>query len=198
MKKGEYITSLLRSKKTVFSFKDLALLWGNSGNAMLKRVGYYVKNGQIYSPRRGFYAKDENYIRFELACKIYTPSYISFESVLAREGMIFQHYKEIFVASYKTRSIVSDNQTYSYRRIKGLVLTNPAGVENTEEYSIASKERAFLDTVYVNKEYHFDNLSPLDWDKVFEILPAYSNIAMEKRVKALYCNLKEQADAGDG
>src|SRR3989339_15766 len=198
MNKGEYITTLLRSKKTVFSFKDLALLWGNSDKAALVRVSYYVTKGQLYRIRRGFYAKDKNYDRFELACKIFTPSYVSFESVLALTGIVFQHYKQISVASYLTRSIICDNQTYSYKKIKGLVLTNPAGIENKKGYSIASKERAFLDTVYVNKEYHFDNLSPLDWDKVFEILPAYSNNAMEKRVKKIYNDQRDQADAGDG
>ncbi len=190
MKKGDYISSILRSNKTVFSFKDIALLWGNSNDAARVRVNYYVKNGQLYRIRRGFYAKDKNYDRSELAAKIFTPSYVSFETVLAREGVIFQYYSQIFAASYLTRDIVCDNQTYSYKKIKALVLANNAGVENKEECSIATKERAFLDTIYINKDYHFDNLSPLDWDRVFEMLPMYNNKRMAKKVKEFYEDFK--------
>ena len=86
MKKGNYILAILRSKKTVFSFKDIALLWRDSSKAARVRINYYVKNGDIYPVCRGFYAKDRNYDKFELATKIYAPAYISFETVLGRAG----------------------------------------------------------------------------------------------------------------
>ena len=190
MKKGDYISTILRSNKTVFSFKDIVLLWGDSGNAARVRVNYYIKNGDLYHIRQGIYAKDGNYDRLELAVKIYTPSYISFETVLARAGVIFQLYNQIFVASYLTREIIADSGTYSYRKIKDLILTNNASIEHKENYSIATPERAFLDVVYLNKDYYFDNLSELNWDKVFEILPIYTNKRMEKKVKKYYENFK--------
>ena len=190
MKKGDYISSILRSKKTVFSFKDIALLWGDSGSAVRVRVSYYVKNGQLYPIRRGFYAKDKNYNKIEMATKIFTPAYVSFETVLAREGIIFQYYSQIFVASYLTRDITCDGQIYSYKKIKDLVLTDGAGITNNGECSIATKERAFLDTIYINKDYHFDNLSPLDWDKVFVMVPMYSNKRMAQKVKNIHDNFQ--------
>jgi predicted transcriptional regulator of viral defense system len=186
MEKGNYISTLLRSKKTVFSFKDIALLWGDSGAAARVRVNYYKKNGELYRIRQGLYAKDKNYNRFELAVKIYTPSYISFETVLGKAGVTFQHYGQIFIASYLTREIKADGQTYSYKKIKDSVLTNNIGIEHKENYFIASPERAFLDVLYLNKNYHFDDLSGLDWDKVFEILPIYSNKRMEREVKGYH------------
>jgi len=182
MEKGDYISVILRSKKTVFSFKDIVLLWGDSGNAARVRINYYVKTGDLYRIRRGFYAKDKNYDKLELATKIYTPAYISFETALAKAGIIFQFYGQIFVASYLTREIIADGQKYSYKKIKDSILTNSVGIENKNNYSIASPERAFLDTVYLNKNYHFDNLSGLNWDKVFEILPIYRNKRMEKKI----------------
>jgi len=51
---------------------------------------------------------------------------------------------------------------------------------------MATKERAFLDRIYVSKDYHFDNLNALDWNKVFEILPIYNNKRMEKKVKQYF------------
>ena len=182
-KKGEYIEILLRSPKTVFSTKDVALLWGEEAeNAIYVRLSDYVKNGKLIRVYRGIYAKDKNYNRFELATKIYTPSYISFETVLTRTGVNFQYYGNIFVATYVTREIEADGQKISFVRMKDFVLSNTIGIEQTNDVSIATKERAFLDRIYVSKEYHFDHLDVLDWDKVFEILPIYRNKRMEKKV----------------
>lgn len=194
MEKGDYISTILRSKKTVFSFKDIALLWGDSGNAARVRVNYYLKNGDLYRIRQGLYAKDKNYDKFELATRVFTPAYVSFETVLGQAGITFQYYGQIFIASYLTREITVEEQTYSFRKIKDVVLTNKAGLENKGEYLMASKERAFLDTIYINKDYHFDNLSSLDWDKVFEMLSIYENKRMAKRVKEFFEHFKSNQE----
>ena len=185
MEKGDYIPTILRSNKTVFSAKDIMLLWGEaSTNAAKVRINYYAKSGALYRLRRGIYSKDKNYNKLELATNIFTPSYVSFETILAKAGIVFQYYGQIFVASYLTREIVADSQTYSYKRIKDAILTNHIGIENQENYSIAAPERAFLDVIYLYIDYHFDNLSPLSWDKVYGILPIYGgNKRMEKKVK---------------
>lgn len=193
-----FIKELYKSAKTVFSFKDLCLLWENADvKAIKSRVNYYVKHGDLYHIRRGFYAKEKKYNHFELATKIFTPSYISFETVLAQAGIIFQHYNQIFVASYKSKSITCDNQVYTFKSIKLVILTNSIGIEIKENYSIASPERAFLDIIYLNKNYHFDHLSPLNWEKIYEILPIYgNNKQMKKRVEMYYEAYKsEQGEA---
>ena len=187
MQKGSYLTAILRSNKTVFSSKDIALLWHDPGTAATRvRLHYYVKKGDLYRVRKGLYAKSANYNKLELATRIFTPAYVSFETVLAQEGLIFQYYEKIFAAAYLTREINVDGQIYSYRRVKVGVLTNPMGIEHVSETSIASKERAFLDTLYVHSDYQFDNLRSLNWEKVFEILPSYDNLRMAKRVNSIY------------
>src|SRR3990167_5979686 len=182
--KRSFLNALLRSSKTVFSFKDLILLWGGIDRLTAgSRVHYYIQQGYLYPVRRGFYAKDKDYDRFELATKIFTPSYISFETVLARVGMVFQFYGEIFIASYQSREITCDGQVYHFRKIKDAILTSDAGMEKRENYFIASAERAFLDVLYLSKDYHFDNMSPLNWEKVWEIFPIYDgNQRMEKKI----------------
>ncbi|MBP6884659.1 MAG: type IV toxin-antitoxin system AbiEi family antitoxin domain-containing protein [Candidatus Pacebacteria bacterium] len=183
-KKGDYLDILLRSKSTVFSTKDIALLWRDSNTtAAQERLNYYVKIGKLFRIRRGIYVKDKNYDKYEFATKILRPSYISFESVLGSVGMTFQYYSQIFVASYVKRELTSDGQAYSFKKIKDTILNNPSGIDQRGEYAIASKERAFLDTVYRSKNYYIDNLSPLDWDKVFTLLPIYNNKKMIKKVK---------------
>jgi len=190
--KGEYLEVLLRSPKTVFSIKDVVLLWGEEQERKVApRLNKYAKAGKLVRLRRGFYAKDKNYDRLELATRIYTPSYISFETVLTREGINFQKYDSIFVASYITREINVDGQNISYIRIKDYVLSNTIGVEQNGNVATATKERAFLDRIYVSKDYYFDNLGGLDWDKVFEILPIYNNKRMEKKVNVYFKEYKK-------
>lgn len=187
MEKGRYISTLLRARQTVFSFKDIVLFWGGGDvGAMTARVNYYVKRGELYRLRRGIYAKGKNYDRCELATKIYTPAYVSFETILSKSGVVFQYYDTIFVATYQTKEIVCDGHEYSFKKIRNEILLNPAGIVDKGCYFEAGLERAFLDVVYLNKEYHFDNLSPIDWEKTFEILSIYGNKKMSARVWRLY------------
>lgn len=190
--KGQYIEILLRSSKTIFSTKDVALLWGEKTEASVRvRLSQYAKNGKLTRVHRGIYAKDKNYDRFELATRIYTPSYVSFETVLTRAGINFQYYSNIFVASYVTREIEADGQKISFVKMKDYVLSNTTGIEHANDVATATKERAFLDRIYVSKDYHFDHLDVLDWDKVFEILPIYRNKRMNKKVNEYFKHYRE-------
>jgi hypothetical protein len=187
MQKGNYLAAILRSNKTVFSSKDIALLWQESNTTATRvRLHYYINKGDLYPIRKGLYAKNKNYNKLELATRILTPAYVSFETVLAREGLVFQYYDQIFIASYVTREINIDEQAYSFRRIKNNILTDSNGIEHVNETSIATKERAFLDMLYVNTDYHFDNLRSLNWEKVFDILPIYNNQRMTKKANGFY------------
>ena len=183
--KNNNLLELMRSKKTIFTINDVALIWNITNvDFIRKKIYRYLKSGKIYSLRRGIYSKYKNYDKFELANKIYTPSYISLETVLAQAGIIFQYYSQIFIASYLCRELTIDNQRYEFRKVKNSILTNSIGIEVKDNYYIASPERAFLDVVYLNKEYYFDNLANINWDKVLEILPIYSgNKRMESKVK---------------
>lgn len=191
--KKDYLLDLIRAKNTVFTTKEIALLWGESDvNFVRKKIDRYLKFKKLYSIRRGVYIKDNNYDKYELATKIFTPSYVSFETVLAKAGVIFQFYSQIFTASYLSRELIIDGQAYVFKRIKNSILLNKAGIQNEETYFIASPERAFLDVIYLNKEYYFDNLSNLNWEKVLEILPIYGgNKRMEAKIKKYYAQYRK-------
>jgi hypothetical protein len=182
------ILQLFRVKNTVFTFKEILLASGEKNPALLKRkIYYYTKKRILYRIRRGVYAKDRHYDRFEAATKIFIPSYISFETILGMAGVTFQHYDEIFLASYQTRELLCDHQKYFFRKIKDDILFNDTGLENNGLYTIASPERAFLDVLYLQKDYHFDNLSTLDVKKIQGILPIYgNNRRMQKKVKEFF------------
>jgi len=119
----------------------------------------------------------------ELAGKIYRPSYVSLETVLAKDGVVFQKYETIQMASYLSREVTVLGNNYRYFRLKDEVLLNRAGVEKIGGVWMASRERAFLDTLYLRKNYHFDNLGPLDRKKVREMAKIYKSKALLRRVE---------------
>lgn len=187
MQKGDYLTAILRSTKTVLTLKDIALMWQDSDtDAARVRLNYYVRNGDLKRIRRGLYAKGQEYNKLELATRIFTPAYVSFETVLAKEGLIFQYQTQITAASYLTRSTSIEGQLYSYKKIKDTILTNAVGIELLDETSVATRERAFLDTLYLNTGFHFDNMRSLNWEKVYALLTIYNNKRLAKAVSQLF------------
>lgn len=178
------IAKLYQSSKTILTNKDLALIWEETNQNNLKaKIAYYVKQGALIRLTRGVFAKDKNYNPKELATSIYTPSYISFETVLREAGIIFQHYDTIFVAGPWPKTVTIDKTTITFRKLKDSVLFSASGVENKDNYSIASPERAFLDTIYLSPEYYFDNLRSINWEKCFDLVKIYDNQQLIKRLK---------------
>jgi hypothetical protein len=150
----------------------------------------FAKTGLLKRLRSGIYAKPD-YNPLELANKVYKPAYISLETVLFRGAVIFQTYQTIFLVSYLTRSITIDQTELQFRKIKNPVLTNISGVEQHTGYFMASLERAFLDAVYIYRDYHFDNLDALNWEKVHALKGIYQSQAFEKRVEGYYTSYQE-------
>ena len=178
------LLKLYKFSKTVLTTKDIALLWQEKDMNNLKaKLAYYVKTGGLLRIRKGTFAKDKNYNPQELATSIYTPAYISFETVLIEQGVIFQHHNAIFIASYLSRAIKCDNRKFVFRKLKNEILINHSGIIDKENYSIASKERAFLDMIYLFNDYYFDNLDNLDWKKCFELVKIYHNKQLYKRLQ---------------
>ncbi|MCK4337689.1 MAG: hypothetical protein KAX11_07080 [Candidatus Aminicenantes bacterium] len=186
--KKDFILNLYQSKNTVFTINEIALLSGEIERFNLKsKINYYVKKGELRNVRKGIYTKIE-YDPFELAAKIFTPSYISLETVLKKEGVIFQTYETIFVVSYLSRKIEVDSHPIQYRRLKEQYLLAQDGIIQKQNYAIATKERAFLDVLYLYGEYYFDNLEVLDKEKIFALLDIFQSETLLKRAKEILKN----------
>lgn len=172
--------------RTVFRLKDVAMMVGESDfQTINKKLNYYVRTGKLSNPRKGIYTKKE-FDPEELACKIYTPSYISCEYVLQKSGIVFQYDPTITVVSYLNRNIEVSDQTYQFRKIKGEILVNTAGIIRKDNHvNIASAERAFLDIMYLNSDYFIDNLNPLNKQTIFKLAPIYQSDVLIERVKGL-------------
>lgn len=181
------LLKLYSSPKTILTTKDIAFLWQEKDRDNLKsKISYYVKRGNLQRLRRGIFCKDKEFNPKELATSIYTPAYISFETALREEGVIFQQHNAIFVASYLSRELKYAQRKFIFRKLKDEVLVNNQGITNKNGYSQASKERAFLDMIYLFKDYHFDNLRGLDWGKCAQLVKIYKNKQLEIRLKKYY------------
>lgn len=185
--KNNIILSIFKDVRTVFRLRDIALLVGEKEfESLNKKLNYHVRTGKLLNPRKGIYAKP-NYSSEELACLLYTPSYISLEYVLQKTGVLFQFDARITSISYLSRTVEIENKDFIYRKIKGEIIANTRGISRQMNHvNIATGERAFLDLLYLNKNYYFDNLNPLNKGKVFELLPVYGSKALTDRVKKLF------------
>jgi len=182
MKKKDFILEIYKDNRTVFTLRDIAMVVEESNYLRLKqKINYYVRKGSLASIRRGIYVK-EDFNPEEFACKLYTPSYISMEYVLRKEGVIFQYDERLTPVSYLSRFIEAGNYTLIYRKIKEDMLLNLSGIlRKGNGVNIATPERALLDMLYLNREYYFDNLSGIDREKVLKILPIYQSKQLVNR-----------------
>lgn len=177
------IAKLYQSPKTILTIKDIALIWEETNTVnLLSKIKYYAKQGSLIRLTRGVFAKSKEYDVKELATSIYTPSYISFETVLREAGIIFQHHDAVFVAGpYPTTKKIGDH-IITFRKLKDSVLYSALGIKNEKNYSIATPERAFLDTIYLSPKFYFDNLRSINWELCFELAEIYDNKQLIKRL----------------
>ena len=151
-------------------FTDLELLNLVKGSAharygLIKRA---IAQGELVHLRRGLYLLGEKYRRqslnlFELAQKIYGPSYISFESALSQRGWIPEAVYSVTSASFnRSKKFQNVLGLFSYQR----VIAKPFFVQvervqtKTVSYFLASPWRAVADYVYVHKK-DWQGLHPL-------------------------------------
>lgn len=180
---NQLLLDIYKDKATVFTMRGIALSFGTGmeRNTLKNRMMAYVRKGMLLNPRKGIYAKP-GYDERELACLLYTPSYISLEYVLQRAGVIFQYSSEITAVGNLSRTLDIDGKCYRYRKIKGEILVDNSGVISEGNLSIATPERAFLDTLYLNSNYYFDNPGLLDKEKILALLPLYGCKTLSERV----------------
>lgn len=182
-KRENIVLSLYRDDRMVFRLIDVAMLVGETNlQSLSQKLNYYIHKGQLQNPRKGIYTKP-GYNPEELACRLYTPSYISLEYVLQKTGIIFQYDTQITAISYLSRTVEVENQSYRFRKIKDTILTNLTGIRRLANHvNIAAPERAFLDMLYLTPYFYFDNFNPMDKTLLIKLLPIYQSKALTKRL----------------
>lgn len=182
------LLKLTSSGKTVFTTADLAIIWGIENKNILRvTIARAVEKGYLESIRRSVYKlKDKEIDIFELAGKLKKKSYVSFETVLANAGIIFQWHNEIISASDRSSAVKNKYGKFLYRRLPKNILLNNKGIINKGNYFIASAERALCDKIYKDGVSYFDSLSEIDAAKAIGISKIYRNKRMERDIKKLF------------
>lgn len=185
----EAIFKIYQNAQTVFTANELGILLNESNSNNLKaRLNYFVKQGYLLNLRRGIYSKNQDYSVYELGNKIYKPSYLSLDTILAKNGVIFQYDSRHFFVSYLSREIKVRENFFIYKKIKDEVLFSQDGIIFGNGYFQASLERAFLDKIYLNPDFYFDNLSKINWEKAFELAKIYQSKKIIKTLNSYFQN----------
>lgn len=99
-----------------------------------------------------------------------------------KAGIISQYSSAVTSIGNITNTIKCDGIDYIYHKVKDEILFSKAGLEILDAYYTAAAERAFLDTIYLDRNYYFDNLVSINWEKCFSLVKIYKNNALRKRL----------------
>jgi len=186
------IMNLAASEKSIFTTGELALFWKITNKNVLRvMVNRSIKNGYLIKIQRGIYGLHKKQVDvFELANKLKKRSYVSFETVLAKEGIIFQWQDTIFSASNRTANVKNKFGKFQYRKVPDKALYSNKGIINNKKYFIATKERALCDKIYKDGISYFDDLSSINKGEVLEIVQIYHNKRLLNDIKKILRGLK--------
>lgn len=183
----KHMNKILKSGKTIFTYKDIwLLLWMENKDTIKSFLSRQTKSWTLQRIYQGIYALP-NFNKYEFASKLKKNSYISFETVLKSKWIIFQDYSNtIFLASDNTWEKKAIWLNFVYNKIKNSTLHNPLWIEQKWQYTIASAERAICDRVYISGDYYFDNLEWINTQKLKKIAQIYNKrvvLQIDKLIK---------------
>lgn len=161
--------------KSYFSFTDLKKISDLSDESLKVATSRMIKNREIIKLRKGIYTLDISKISWEnFAIEIYSPSYLSFEWVLAKHNILSQKPVNLTLATAKrSRKIITPQNVIIYHHLQPKLFW---GFVREENHLIAEAEKAFLDLAYLslNGYAKFDteemNLELLDRTKLKKYL----------------------------
>ncbi len=167
------IDVLLKQKQKLFHTQDLALLWGiENKNTLYTTIKRYISKGILIPIHKGYYSTVPldtiNSYRLGIGY-LHTYGYVSTETILVQQGIIFQGASSITLISHISKSFTVGKNTYISRKIADKYLYNNAGIIFRDGIYQASVERAVADTLYLRPRYHFDNEKSIDWKKIKEL-----------------------------
>jgi predicted transcriptional regulator of viral defense system len=164
------MSELLQLDRKLYHTGDLAVLWDiTNKNTLYTTISRYVQKGILVPIYKGLYSTVPlpllNPLELGRAI-IHRYTYLSTESVLVQEGVIFQaNYAYTFVSDLPKKVTVG-SMSFLFRKLKQEYLNNPAGVLNQNGIFMATIERAVADMLYFNPRYHFDAPETIDFGNV--------------------------------
>jgi predicted transcriptional regulator of viral defense system len=178
---------LLRDKRVVFDTTDLALVWGYADRGKVSQLAkYYTNEGKLFRLKNGLYSTQAQPNIYAIAQKTLSPSYISFYTALREHGVVFQWHDRVYSAALSRRVVVAAGQTFDFKQLKPDIFFNALGIDQREGYSIASRERAICDTLYLDPEVYFDNVADVNVGVLKKIAALYHKPSMLKSLQVWF------------
>ncbi len=141
----------------VFTVADVTKAFSQENAQSIKvQLFRLVKKGLLHSLKRGVYCFDKTRVdELELAQQLYSPSYISLETALHYYGIIPDIPQGVTsVTTITTKKIATELGMYYYTKIKLPLFFGFESVISPLSggyFSIAKKEKALLDYLYIRK-----------------------------------------------
>lgn len=184
MNHSERLKLLMESGRTVFTPLDLRMLWrATELNAKINIVRMTQK-GLAHRLAKGLYALNDRYNCYELANRILSPSYVSFQAALFLAGVNFQARDEIGSVALRDHRKEISGGLYTYVAMKRSLFFNMEGIVTREGVAIALPERAVLDSFYFGYLPDIDDPSKLNKTLLSKLSILYPK-TVQKKTRAL-------------
>ena len=147
MKSIELLKLLQRVNKPFYTIADLEKITNLSRDSLYVALRRWVAGGIIERVAQGIYLPMGSLISIEnVASQLYYPNYLSFESALAKRGILnLIPYALTFATNRKTRKYILKHQQVEFRQIASKLFF---GFELKNGVNVALPEKAFLDELY--------------------------------------------------
>ena len=172
-----------------FSYNDLKKITALSGDSLRVSIFRMIKSGIITRISNGIYTTDISKMDWEsFAVQNYEPSYLSFEWVLSKYGVLNQKpYNLTLATSRPTKKINTVQNIISYHHLQPKMYW---GYVKKNGYLEAELEKAWLDLAYLslNGYARFDlqemNLSLLNKGKIEKYLKKIRSKKLNNLIKS--------------
>jgi predicted transcriptional regulator of viral defense system len=194
MKSIELLRKLQKINKPFYTIADLEKITNLPRNSLYVALKRWEAGGIIERVAQGIYIPMGGNISLEnVAAQLYIPNYLSFESALAKYGILnLIPYTLTFATTRKTKKYTLQKRGVEFRQISSKLFF---GFEMKHGIYIASPEKAFLDEVY----FIVRGKAALDFDELnIKKLSSKTIEGYSKRFPAYVQNRIENIISGSG
>ena len=184
---------------TIFSLNDIKMI---DSSFYRRRLNEWQDKGYIKKIIRGYYIFSDleinEYVLFEIANKIYNPSYISSEMALSYYHLIPESvYGITSVSTRRTYSFKTPIAEFIYKTVKHQLFFGYNLIKYNNKYiKIASLEKAILDYFYLHSDIKGENdfaslrlnkeifLKEFNEEKLNKFLERFAQKSLTKRIES--------------
>ena len=152
MKIESFIKKIREYPKAYYRLADFEAIFGQEGMTIKKSVERLVKNGWLERLSKNVYvlADKQNDLKV-IASLLYQPSYLSFESVLYRYGVINQPpMEETLATTRRSKRMELGGRVFWFSQIKPRLWWGFEGsAKQNEQMMVAKLEKAVADMLYL-------------------------------------------------